>query len=427
MFETGSRAMRSAALAEPKPTAREVAANLSVGIVLHDNKNNLGEGWAFLPGREAWRVRGLLDLPNDAMWVSSGDWGDFRKMGQAQLHHVRRTGYLGLRLDELATDFGIRIDGQHARTGGQQLVTYVQNAVRVAVEAYGLDDPLRNLQDDTLVVTLSKVLPNAPQAKELLLQKLASAYQSWSSQYQPFRDNTVRVRLRFNRMPYAEWLLSNPVPDSGWSHAMSDVGFDHEAVMAGTFPPSLIQGVVEFDGVPAEIANLIAFGVGATSKRAKRGWMTDVEYRWISRFARVHVQSYLVSVTRMPLPSGCQLPELLAGDRLVKALPGAGIVSYVHWQALVAPKYSRLTQSSENDVFGTWMRAHDRAVCFEAALEMQKLGFPVSGYGNGSVIVMVDRNRLKELEQLAIGMDFTMPRWNAIMQEFGYASPDHSY
>lgn len=426
MFEPNVR-HRSAALAEPKPTPREVAEKLMVGIVLHDNRNTLAEGWAFLPHREPFRVRGLFDLPNDAMWISSGDFQDFRKLGQAQLHHVRRTGYLGLKLSEIAQDFGIRIDGHHALEGGKALVIYVQHAVRMAVEVYNLDDPTRNLQDDTLVATIGKALPPAAPSKDMLLQKLAAAYQSWSSNYTPFMDNSVRVRLRFNRMPYAEWLLSNPVPDAGWSHALSDVGFDHEAVMAGTFPPTLIQAVVEFDGVPAEVAALIAYGIGASRQRAKRTWMTDVEYRWVSRHARVHVKSYLVSSTCQALPTGCQLPQGLAQDRLIKAMPASGIVSYIHCQALMSAKYSRVTGENEYDVHSTWLRAHDRAVCFEAAYRLQQARFRVSGYGNGSVIVNVDKDNLVGLEQAAIAMDFTMPRFNALLQEFGYVSPDHSH
>lgn len=426
MFEPNVR-HRSAALAEPKPTPREVAEKLMVGIVLHDNRNTLAEGWAFLPHREPFRVRGLFDLPNDVLWISSGDFQDFRKLGLAQQHHVRRTGYLGLKLSEIAQDFGIRIDGHHALEGGKALVVYVQHAVRMAVEVYGLDDPTRNLQDDTLVATIGKALPPPAPSKDMLLQKLAAAHQTWSSNYTPFMDNSVRVRLRFNRMPYAEWLLSNPVPDSGWSHALSDVGFDHEAVMAGTFPPTLIQAVIEFDGVPAEVAALIAYGVGASRQRAKRTWMTDVEYRWVSRHARVHVKSYLVSPVCNPLPTGCQLPQGLAHDRLIKALPASGIVSYIHCQALMSAKWSRVSGENEYDVHSTWLRAHDRAVCFEAAYRMQQAGFRVSGYGNGSVIVNVDKDNLVGLEQAAIAMDFTMPRFNALLQEFGYVSPDHSH
>jgi len=426
MFEPNVR-HRSAAIAEPKPTPREVAEKLMVGIVLHDNRNTLAEGWAFLPHREPFRVRGLFDLPNDVLWISSGDFQDFRKLGLAQQHHVRRTGYLGLKLSEIAQDFGIRIDGHHALEGGKALVVYVQHAVRMAVEVYGLDDPTRNLQDDTLVATIGKALPPPAPSKDMLLQKLAAAHQTWSSNYTPFMDNSVRVRLRFNRMPYAEWLLSNPVPDSGWSHALSDVGFDHDAVMAGTFPPTLIQAVIEFDGVPAEVAALIAYGVGASRQRAKRTWMTDVEYRWVSRHARVHVKSYLVSPTSHPLPTGCQLPQGLSQDRLIKALPASGIVSYIHCQALMSAKWSRVSGENEYDVHSTWLRAHDRAVCFEAAYRLQQAGFRVSGYGNGSVIVNVDKDNLVGLEQAAIAMDFTMPRFNALLQEFGYVSPDHSH
>ncbi|MFC5511057.1 hypothetical protein ACFPOU_07950, partial [Massilia jejuensis] len=160
---------------------------------------------------------------------------------------------------------------------------------------------------------------------------------------------------------------------------------------------------------------------------AKRTWMTDVEYRWVSRHARVHVKSYLVSSTCQALPTGCQLPQGLAQDRLIKAMPASGIVSYIHCQALMSAKWSRVTGENEYDVHSTWLRAHDRAVCFEAAYRLQQAGFRVSGYGNGSVIVNVDKDNLVGLEQAAIAMDFTMPRFNALLQEFGYVSPDHSH
>lgn len=407
-----------------KPSPEEMARNLNVGIVLHDNQNTMAEGWAIMVGRPSVRVRGLFDLPNDALWISSGDFNDFRKLGGAQFHHVRRTGYLGLKLAEIAKDFGIRIDGGHAKDGGEKIVGFVQETVRLAVELYRLDNPLRQLQEDTLVSTIAKALPPAPPSTEVMTAKLSSAYQSWSSKFVPFMDNTVSIRLRFARVPYAHWLLSNEVPDSGWSHVLSNNGFDGEAVMRGDFPPTLIEAVLEFDSVDPVVAELIAYGVGGqANQRSKRSWMTDVEYRWVSTFARVHVQSYFMAVNLMPLPASYQLPDLIGSEAVLSQQASIGLLSYMHWQALVASKYSRITGRSEHDLYGTWIRAHDRAKCFEAAYVLQQRGFNVSGYGNGSVLVRADRGKIEELADAAMDLDLVYPNWNGLLKEFGYEGP----
>lgn len=384
----------------------------------------MSEGWAIAVDKPAFRVRGLIDLPTDTLWISSGDFNDFRKLGGAQFHHVRRTGYLGLKLTEIARDFGIRIDGGHAKTGGEKIVGMVQETVRLAVELYGLDNPLRQLQEDTLVSTIARVLPPTSPTTDDYTRRLSSAYQSWSSKYVPFKDNSVTIRLRFARVPYARWLLSNEIPDSGWSHVLSNNGFDRDAVMRGEFPPTLIEAVLEFDSVDAGTAELIAYGVGGmVNQRSKRSWMTDVEYRWVSTFARVHVQSYYMAVCLMPLPCEYQLPHLISCEEVLSQQASIGILSYIHWQALVATRYSRTTSRNEHDTQGTWIRAHDRAKCFEAAFVLQQRGFDIAGYGNGSVLVRSERNRMEELMDAAMDLDLVYPNWNGLLKEFGYESP----
>lgn len=411
--------------ADRKLTPEEAAANLSVGVVLHDNRNTLQEGWAFRVGQPPFRVRGLVDLPNDSLWISSGEFGDFQKLQGAQFHHVRRSDFLGLKISDLATDLGLRIDGGYAQEGGKRLVNFVQEAVRMVVKAYGITDTTRQLQQDRLVAAIAKLLPPPPPAREMFTARLASAYQSLSIRRVGYIDNSVPLKLRFSRLYYAQWLLSNPVPDNGWSHIFSSQGFDHDKVMSGEFPPTLIHGQLEFDKVSVETAELIAFGAGGQLRaRSKRNWMTDVEYRWISRHARVHVQEYMVSTGLVPLPSACALPAILSDSESISHLVSSGILAYAHWQALVSPRWSKLSGVTEHDAIGTWLRAYDRAKCFEAALVLQQQGFHVSAYGNGAVHVQVDRGRLPELAETAGALGIAFPTWNALLQEFGYECPD---
>lgn len=423
MFGTAQPA-RSTEEVVRKPTLEEIAAKQRVGIVIHDNQNAMTEGWAFLTDREPFRVRALYDLPNDALWISSGDFQDFRKIGGSQYHNVRRTGYLGLKLTELAVDLGIRIDGGYAIRGGVELVKFVENAVRRAIVLYRLEEPLRQLQDDTLVTSLTKAMPPPPPSSHLS-GKLGSAYQSWSSCNGHYVENSIKVRLRFARLPYAQWLLSQSVPENSWNLFYDTRGFNHDEVVEGNCRPCLIEGVLEFDQTNAAVAELIAYGTGGpSSSRSKRAWMTDVEYRWISSFARIHVRQYLQSTDYMPLPMACRLPEQLSADPMLYHSVSSELLAYAHWQALAAAKYSRAAGAAVHDIFGTWLRAYDRQKCFEAAFVLHNHGFSVGGYGSGSVLIKAPREKLKELEELASSLGFAYPSWNALLQEFGYASPD---
>lgn len=406
-----------------KQSSAEIARNLTVGIVLHDNTNRLAEGWSFVSGKPPHRIRGLFDLPNDTLWISNGDFKEFMVLGGSQFHHVRRTDYLGLKLTDIAKDLGIRIDGGHAKEGGEKLVVFVQSAVRLAVELYNLDNPLRQLQEDTLVITIGKSLPSVQASPENLSTAFASAYQSWSTQKLHFMDDSATVRLRFNRVAYAEWLLSQKVPDVGWSRVYSSQGFDHDLVMAGEFAPTLIEAVIEFDSMNTDVVMLIAYGVGiSANQRSKRTWMTDVEYCWISNFARIHVQSYLMAVDYVSLPSAYQLPDALFDDSTQQQAFNAGLVSYMHWQSIVANKLSRITGRKEYDHYATWLRAQDRAMCFSAAYCLQQKGFDILGYGNGSVLVRAGRARYKELATAAEELDMAYPIRDGLLKEFGYVN-----
>lgn len=410
---------------ERKKTPEEIARDLRVGIVIHDNPNTLAEGWAFLVNKEPRRIRGLYDLENDVLWISSGTWDDFFKLGSPMVHNVRRAEYLGVKIKDFAADLGIRIDGVHAQEGGAKIVSFVEQALKIAIVAYRLDDPLRQLQDDSLTSTIGKILPQPPTPKATMTSELDAAYQGWSSCYQPFMDNTVTVGLKFSRLEYAQWLLSNPIPDNSWSYVLDKTGFSHDEVMNGTFPPTLICGTIEFDNVNSNTVSLIAYGCGTTpKKRAFRKWMTDVEYRWISKFARIHVSEYLISRIYLPIPEIYLLPKALVDDPVLATTVSAGVVAYMHWQSMVAGRYSSKVRKNVHDPMGTWLRSYDRSKCFEAAFELQQRGFFVTGYGNGAIYIKVEKNRLVELSDAVLDLGLVFPKWNALLQEFGYAPLD---
>lgn len=411
---------------QPKqPDIKDIALGTSVGIVLHDNSNAMTEGWAFKPGVMPFRVRGIYELPNDTLWISSGEFKEFRRNNGDSQHNLRRNGFIGVRLSELAKDIGIRIDGGFAEEGGQILVPFVEEIVRKCIVLYHLDQPARQLQEDSLIRAVTKALPPSPPLKNYMTAALAGAYQSYSLQMLPFQDNSRTVTLRFSRMHYAQWLLSQKVPDSAWTVFTNVNLFNHEDVMAGNAKPMLIKGVVEFENCDAQIAALIAYGVSMNARtKNQRLWMTDVEYRWLSQFARIHVMEYMCSHSAVAIPESYQLPHLINDDKLLAHPISEGVISQIHWQSLAAAKYLRVTNTSEYDPLATWLRAYDRAKCFEAAHLLHSKGFSVLGYGNGSLTVRLTSERLDELIEVGLSFGIAHPSRASLYLEFGYANPE---
>lgn len=398
------------------PPIEEVAARTRVGLCLYDNPSAMQEAWAFLPGSEPFRVRDAIDLPNHVMWVSNAGFMDFHQRGQKS-HHLRQNEYLSLNLKYICQDIGLRIDGAYAKEGGTILAPYIENVVKNAIVLYNLNDPMRQLQDDKLAQAISKVMPPPTPMKETLLQRLSSATQTWSSRSPMYVDNTTTVRMWFARQPYAQYLLSQQFPDSGWSFVPSDEKFSHKDIMSGNCVPHLMRVVLEFDTVNHEVAELIAFGATGSKAKTRREWVTDVEYRWIAQFARIQVLEYCYSKAYEPLSAAHQLPAQMTEDVLLAHPVSLGILAHIHWQGLATPKYSRTMRRNEESLISVWLRAYDRAKCFEAAYVLQQYGFTIGGYGSGSVMVKAENPRLPELMEIGYKLGLVHPNYNGYFGE----------
>lgn len=405
---------------EPMPT---------FGVALLDESRE--SGWACLGDtrspQEPFRFASPSDLRNDCFWVVSAERLDEFQQYSAT-HNLRPGDYFSTKLKYIAADYGLRVDarGRMDRIATQacrELSLTVHRAMVIAAQCYPWRTPSQILRSNRLWEDVRKVLVQPPSLPQYAAA-LKSAYQSYSkvnTLYQ--QDHDVRLVVRFNRLEHAKRVMATRVPDPLFQHRSraNDLSFNYTLEKAlDPDRPCLVKATLEFQDTDPELVKLIAFGESAGPRSGLRAWISQPELRWLSRFARVYITEVLWSEAGRPLPVNAQLPELITSDPLYALSVPAGLVGEVHWHALAEQPFSpKAEDKRETTLWATWLRAADRAMCFELAFKAFQLGFGVQGYGNGGVQITLPRSRLPECLEWALANDVAHPAFEPLFYEHG--------
>jgi hypothetical protein len=147
--------------------------------------------------------------------------------------------------------------------------------------------------------------------------------------------------------------------------------------------------------------------------------VSQPELLWLSRHARVHVNSALICRASRALPDAARLPAALLQDPTFSLSISAGLVAESHVHALSSLTYNRVAKHQVATAWSVWLRALDRALCFDLAQKAFKAGFTPLNYGSGAVRVRVARPRLPELLDFALENGIAYPAFHPILQEHG--------
>jgi len=391
------------------------------GVALFDNPKEMSVGWACLAGESPVRFGSVHELSNDALWVTSLDWEEYR-LRASKLSNLRRADYLRSSLTQIAGDLGRRISGEYARDSSPVLARVLQQAVLIAIGVYGWEEPASELREDTLADDIRRTIVQAPKPQRHLRSYMLSAHQSYSSPDWPptFESDSFTLTLRYNRLEYARQVMANPVPDDAWTYIPANRASELtiETLMDPAHP-SLVEATVELGRIEPGLAGLIAFGAQPGKRSGLRKWVSQPELAWLARHTRVNVSSALVSRSARPLPGTAQLPPALTSDPLFPLSISAGLIAECHWSALASPIYNRQQRSSDVSPWAVWLRAADRALSFELALKAHKAGFLVVGYGNGSVVIRLSRDRMQECLAFADDSGIAHPAFYPLFKEHG--------
>lgn len=403
---------------EPMPT---------FGVALLDESRE--SGWACLGDprvpQEPFHFETPQELRSDCVWVMSAEKpADFAAWNST--HNLRPGTFLS-KLKYVAADLGLNVDarGRLDRIASQacrDLAVVMHRSMLIAAQCYPWKAPSQILKSNTLKEDIRKVLVQAPSLAGHMQTPLKAAYQSYSKvrRHTP-ADHDVSITMRFNRLQYAKRIVNTPVPDPSFVLVNSDRGALRYPLEKALNPeaPCFVKATVEFVSGDQDLARLCAFGDGP-SRSGLRTWIAQPELQWLSQHARIEIIEVLRAETARPLPVRAQLPELLTSDPLFELSASVGLIAESHWQALVDQPYKfNAEDRKETTLWATWLRAADRAMCFELALAAHNVGFAVQGYGNGGVTMVLPRARLPQAFEFAMAHGVAYPAFEPIFREHG--------
>lgn len=402
------------------------------GVAIFDESRP--SGWACLPNGDPFRFRSPADLSSSAIWVTTDMESTFRERWGGE-HHLRPADYLS-KLTYIAADYGIYLEGQKASFGAYAekacatLAPVINSAMLLASQVYQWKTPSAFVKDNVFFKDLRKHLFDQARPQEIpsaMRPALAASYQSYSFAGIDFRPGGAIVTLRFNRATYAKRVMNMKFPNPVWSYGSTQVSSSFNMSVQEALDeekPCLINATVDFANKDAAIAQMIAYGNaarGGTGRSVLRTWMTQRELQWLHKYANVQIVGAVIAQGSQELPERIRLPKILYSDPVYDLSMPAGLLAEAHWRALADSYYKPSVEGkTEITPWAAWLRAQDRALCFDLARSLYEHGFSVLSYGNGSAVVSVEPTRLPELLQFSMdNPEVAHPSFEPVFRHYG--------
>lgn len=394
-----------------------------LGVALFNNPASPTSGVAATAGRPPIAFESRLELPSDALWISTAT-------GATCAQNFRPADFLRVRPFAIAEDLGVVLDDV---TGGLGECAKVIGSIRdIAAQSYPWSDFSVDWSHPNLSTAISKILPSRGAVPEAIGSPLNQAMQSFSVvQDKPSFGSypMAQYSLRKNRLCYAQWLLSGLFPSGSWYFERGRLSLDQ---LLDPERPCIVEASVEFEGSALSdgvTPSLVAFGSSSFGggREVIRRWISQPELAWLSRYARIHVSTALFCRGASPLPSEFALPPVLLVDPLLSLSVAAGVMAECHWNGVAAGSFARRSTSggavrfvTVNHPIGVWLRALDRAYCFAMAKHASARGFDVSSYGYGAVTVWSHKDELGPVFELSAELDCCHPNLAALSARMGF-------
>lgn len=393
-----------------KPSEPIVLRPPRIGVVTFNSKTAPTSGIACVAG-EASAVKDFErrnEIASDVIWVS-----DAKDAVNAQ--NFRASGYFRSGLKAIAEDLGVSLQGDNTADGLRVVADTVGRARDILAHAYPWRDFSEDWSHKDAPSCIMKVLPATGEILQNLESPLRQAYQSFSVvPDRGFPDGQAQgiFSLRANRLRYAQYICSTKVPTGSWVASNVQMGGHGLDQYLNPDRPCLVEVSIEFTtSLSAKVTPaLTAFGSNSGMGRAPiRKWVSQIELAWLVEHANVHISSaYFCEMPGSSLSEAHQLPAALTADPIYALSVAAGLVAECHWTALSSLTSMRRPGPSATARYvdlasptAVWLRAADRAYCFEMAKIVAERGYIVTSYGYGTVSFFGPKNNIVEIMDLA--------------------------
>lgn len=382
-----------------------------IGVVTFNSKTVPTSGVACVAG-DSGAVKPFErrnEIASDVIWVS-----DARDAVNAQ--NFRAGNYFRSTLKSIAEDLGVSLQGENTADGLRVVGETIGRARDILAHAYPWRDFSEDWSHRDVPSCISKILPSTGDILQNLESPLRQAYQAFSVvPDRGFPDGQAQAifSLRANRLRYAQYICATRVPHGTWvTSTVQSAGALSLDFYLNPDRPCLVEVSLEFTtSLSDKIApSLTAFGSSSAMGRAPiRKWVSQIELAWLVEHANVHVSSaYFCERPGMPLDAAHQLPAALTADPIYALSVAAGLVAECHWTALSSLSSIKRASPGATARYvdlasptAVWLRAADRAYCFEMAKIVAKRGYLVSSFGYGTVNFFGPKNNIQEIMDLS--------------------------
>ena len=390
------------------------------GCVLFDlQENERGElrpmptkGWASAKGEKAVRITGPQDLSTDVKWICNLGKTEFWSQGLVRLQKLRHSGYFKTDMGFLMKEYGILPQKISVTESCERLSEIYDRAMSMGADHYRFSD-LRGgeLSEDIYLSAVGSDQSVSNEMDEALLR----AYQDFSKCPLPQQRNpaALDVVLRLPRVSHAKNVCGAKIPAGRWRLVTME-GMDPDARLAWALEnhsPFVAKVAIRGlrDKIPGWVSGIVEPGevMGEGGRKKDRDWMTCVELRAVSKFAKVDVKAAFEGEGWGLCSDG---PSILELGPLSDMSISLGLLAEAHAMGLSGRSRHPVTGSKTLITpRACWMKAVDKAICMTKAIQLANEGFPPVSYGNGAVVIKAEPPAFSKLRSCAAKFGLTVP------------------
>lgn len=383
------------------------------GCVLFDDTSNPKKGYASLAGQKAKEIESLGDLESDAIWISNLNFSESFDANINRSPKVRRNDFLRVPIQRLAREIGLNIISNPEKSV-KLLSETINRLMLKASQIYGFHRP-----EDTLRKTLEKILlKNSDEidTQSVAQNALNNAFLSFQPCYGVSPQGVQNVQFRWSRTHFANSMINMPYPQGEWSmyqgvlpNKNKDRGKSSDLYVfleeLADSQPALCK--INVVNILPEVDELLDFTYGTEC----REWMPIHEVLKLSEYAVVNIKNILVCERYTTArEQGLILPD----EGPVSDLSFSyGLLAENMWLS-IASQQKTLRAGKHNtwvSARAVWLRAWDRIVCLDAALQFKAKNYHVSSYGIGAVNLLVWPELFGGAIDAALSLKMSPPIW----------------
>ncbi len=376
-----------------------------------------GSGWASIEGKPAFRIKNLGDLQNNIKWLTNLSQNTLWKTGAVKQTKLKHSGYLRTELGQIMKELGLTPPIVPIAEVCEIISGIYFKVMKLAIEFYDLKS--FNQKDLHSEIKMN-ILGEDKNISIHVDEALSRAYQDLVICEKDIeKENVNFITLKRPRYFHAKSIIETTIPfwNSDWKFiAPDDLPIENnkkiDFLMSLDKPFIAKIAILDFKdnlNLKIDLSKFINLGeaMGEGGRMKERNWVCQPELLYLSRFANLHIEAAFVADGFQSLGEKIKLPYL---GELSDFSYSLGLLAENFWIGLanrsINPQTRTKTLVSPR---ACWLKASDRFMTLTSALMLGSSGFSVASYGYGGVTVVVSKEKIPRLVEIAAHAGLTVP------------------